>query len=499
MYKLLDNVNFYSAEEVEQRFSNESAVAEKERALAAEKVLQENIDKEQARAEAAEAEITAEQARAEAAEAEITGKVTAEQTRAEAAENALSGRLDSYTTAVSDEQARAEDAEAKLKEEIDKEPPLREAGDTALQNNIEAEQVRAEAAETKLTEDLAAETARATAAETTEKERAEAAEATLQQNITAEETRATEAEAEITGKVTAEKERAEAAETKLTEDLAAETARATAAEQANTDAIQAEATRASQEEGKISNSVIKETARATKAESNITRHVFLVYNTQAELPTVQKDPNTSVTIYTGQLAYIIGSKSYYSATVTGGAVTWQELSISDSFITIPAGTILQGLYTTAPSGFLLCNGQEVAITEFPILYNIIGTLEGCQSENEGMFKVPDLRGRFLEGANGNLGKRIEAGLPNIEGEVGYINSISVGAYERGINHAKGCFGKSKNIVSVPPAVISMSTNSPDNEGNTGLVVLDANISSPIYGNSGTVQPNSICVNYIIKY
>ena len=122
-----------------------------------------------------------------------------------------------------------------------------------------------------------------------------------------------------------------------------------------------------------------------------------------------------MTIYTGQLAYIIGSKSYYSATVTGGAVTWQEVSMSDSFITIPAGTILQGLYTTAPSGFLLCNGQEVAITEFPILYNIIGTLEGCQSENEGMFKVPDLRGRFLEGANGNLGKRIEAGLPNIEG------------------------------------------------------------------------------------
>ena len=54
MYKLLDNVDFYSAEEVEERFSNESAIAEKERALAAEKVLQENIDKEQARAEAAE-------------------------------------------------------------------------------------------------------------------------------------------------------------------------------------------------------------------------------------------------------------------------------------------------------------------------------------------------------------------------------------------------------------------------------------------------------------
>ena len=206
-----------------------------------------------------------------------------------------------------------------------------------------------------------------------------------------------------------------------------------------------------------------------------------------------------MTIYTGQLAYIISSKSYYSATVTGGAVTWQELSISDSFITIPAGTILQGLYTTAPSGFLLCNGQEVAITEFPILYNIIGTLEGCQSENEGMFKVPDLRGRFLEGANGNLGKRIEAGLPNIEGEFGYLNPLREGNYRHGVNYAIGCFGKSTNIVADPPADVLLPANKLDNEDMTGLVVLDANGSNPIYGNSGTVQPNSICVNYIIKY
>ena len=174
--------------------------------------------------------------------------------------------------------------------------------------------------------------------------------------------------------------------------------------------------------------------------------------------------------------------------------------MSDSFITIPAGTILQGLYTTAPSGFLLCNGQEVAITEFPILYNIIGTLEGCQSENEGMFKVPDLRGRFLEGANGNLGKRIEAGLPNIKGEFGYLNPLKEGNFKYGIEHTKGCFGKSKNILTDPPATMSSASASiTDNEGMTGLVVLDANDSNPIYGNSGTVQPNSICVNYIIKY
>lgn len=65
---------------------------------------------------------------------------------------------------------------------------------------------------------------------------------------------------------------------------------------------------------------------------------------------------------------------------------------------VPVGTLLQGLYAAAPTGFLLCNGQEVAIEKFPKLYAVIGTLEGCQSENEGMFKVPDLRECVLVGA-----------------------------------------------------------------------------------------------------
>ena len=65
---------------------------------------------------------------------------------------------------------------------------------------------------------------------------------------------------------------------------------------------------------------------------------------------------------------------------------------------VPVGTVLQGLYAAAPTGFLLCNGQEVAIASFPKLYAVIGTLEECQSENEGMFKVPDLRECALVGA-----------------------------------------------------------------------------------------------------
>ena len=149
---------------------------------------------------------------------------------------------------------------------------------------------------------------------------------------------------------------------------------------------------------------------------------------------------------------------------------------------------MQGLYTTVPNGFLLCNGQEVAIASFPELYAVIGTLEGCQSENEGMFKVPDLRGRFLEGADGNLGNRIEAGLPNIEGTVlGGNHTLNVG------------YGEYEGAFYNPELKYGMSTAGTVGSNWNGSLGIQASRCSPIYGNSKTVQPPAVCVNYIIKY
>lgn len=92
-----------------------------------------------------------------------------------------------------------------------------------------------------------------------------------------------------------------------------------------------------------------------------------------------------------------------------GSLDYREkhfvLDVNDSkvwtnFLT-PTGTILSGLYTKAPSGFLFCDGSEVAITDYPQLYATIGELAICQSENEGYFKLPDLRETVLVGAGEN--------------------------------------------------------------------------------------------------
>ena len=154
----------------------------------------------------------------------------------------------------------------------------------------------------------------------------------------------------------------------------------------------------------------------------------------------------------------------------------------------PVGTIMSGLYSSAPTGFLLCNGQEVAIADYPELYAVIGSLECCQSKNEGMFKIPDLMGRFLEGANGNLGTVKEAGLPNITGS---FNSAIDEYRVNGKISAKGAFTGSTGLPD--------GTATGSNCVRETVMSFNASLSNSIYGKSDTVQPNSVCVNYIIKY
>jgi len=46
----------------------------------------------------------------------------------------------------------------------------------------------------------------------------------------------------------------------------------------------------------------------------------------------------------------------------------------------------------APDGWMFCDGQQLAISEFETLFNLIGTTYGGDGMN--VFNLPDLRGRF---------------------------------------------------------------------------------------------------------
>lgn len=151
---------------------------------------------------------------------------------------------------------------------------------------------------------------------------------------------------------------------------------------------------------------------------------------------------------------------------------------------IPTGSVFPFAGITAPEGFLLCNGQAVSRFTYAKLYGVLGDTYGA-GDGSTTFNLPNLVDRFIEGTKDEIGQVVEAGLPNIEGNLGAVqmtdNTTQDGALKfirtRGYNWQ----------------------NSYSNVWFSGLQKFNASESNPIYGKSKTVQPPAIKMTYIIKY
>jgi Phage Tail Collar Domain len=66
-----------------------------------------------------------------------------------------------------------------------------------------------------------------------------------------------------------------------------------------------------------------------------------------------------------------------------------EIQIYPTATTPPPGTILVNTTGSTPSGYLLCNGQEVSRTTYSVLFNVIGTYYG-DGDLTTTFNIPNL-------------------------------------------------------------------------------------------------------------
>lgn len=155
-------------------------------------------------------------------------------------------------------------------------------------------------------------------------------------------------------------------------------------------------------------------------------------------------------------------------------------NVDNSVYAVPIGTILSYASATPPNGFLVCDGSEVSKSTYADLFEVIGDTYGTATDTS-KFKLPDLRDRFVQGANGNLGTSKDAGLPNISGTFYHDTNAKTGL--SGVFTYEGT-GR-QNLKNDAPT-------------NSGLITFDASKSNSIYGNSDTVQPPSVCLTYIIK-
>lgn len=71
---------------------------------------------------------------------------------------------------------------------------------------------------------------------------------------------------------------------------------------------------------------------------------------------------------------------------------------------LPTGSVIPFAGKTAPTGWLLCQGQAVSRTTYAQLFSVIGTTFGS-GDGSTTFNLPDLRGRVAVGvdSDANLG------------------------------------------------------------------------------------------------
>jgi microcystin-dependent protein len=112
-------------------------------------------------------------------------------------------------------------------------------------------------------------------------------------------------------------------------------------------------------------------------------------------PTITVCTSTTCVDSIGATPY---TKTLLAATSIAAAQTTLEIPPP-----IPAGVIWEYGGTTAPSGWLLCNGDAVSRSTYAALFAIIGTAYGS-GDGVNTFNLPDRRDRFGIGASSTVAR-----------------------------------------------------------------------------------------------
>jgi microcystin-dependent protein len=73
----------------------------------------------------------------------------------------------------------------------------------------------------------------------------------------------------------------------------------------------------------------------------------------------------------------------------------------------PSGAVLAFAGSSAPDGWLLCDGSAISRTQYASLFAAIGTAHGS-GDGTTTFELPDYRGRFLRGVDQGQGRDADA-------------------------------------------------------------------------------------------
>lgn len=176
--------------------------------------------------------------------------------------------------------------------------------------------------------------------------------------------------------------------------------------------------------------------------------------------------------------------------INSGITAELVAKIGDVNSNLPIGALMAWLSEVPPVGFLAFDGSEYNISDYPELYNVVKNIPSFHSNTEGKFKIPNLKGRVLQGADTVTGELIEAGLPNITGTIGALGKAEG-------NWSSTDLGDTGAFEDIGYYETGSWTGSTDHNEKRKWS-FDASRSSSIYGASDTVQPPAFTIRWVIK-
>jgi hypothetical protein len=167
----------------------------------------------------------------------------------------------------------------------------------------------------------------------------------------------------------------------------------------------------------------------------------------------------------------------------------------------PSAVVQAYMGTVAPAGWLLCDGSAVSRTTYAALFGVIGISCG-QGDGSTTFNIPDLRGQFLRGVDGGVGRDPDTGARtamNTGGNTG-DNVGSVQADATGVNGlllTDPGHQHTLPYVPLPGASSSGGVALPSYLGGVADKALSATTGITLSGDNET-RPTNAYVSWIIK-
>jgi len=110
---------------------------------------------------------------------------------------------------------------------------------------------------------------------------------------------------------------------------------------------------------------------------------------------------------------------------------------------VPTGSVHLMATTTAPSGYLKCDGSAVSRTTYSALFTIIGTTWGA-GDGSSTFELPDLRGEFVrgwdDGKGTDSGRSFASSQSDQNEQHNHSASTTVGSHTHSYAFAQGSGG-----------------------------------------------------------